>query len=259
VAVRTEAAETPSKASIAIAADIRRRIVTGELVAGAPLPVEDALMADLRASRSVVREALRILETEGLLAVRRGVGGGPTVRHPSIQQTANSMGVYLQIGDVLVSDVWEARDRIIGNAVERLAANRTDAEADELATVAGDLTKVIGDLEGYYPQLITVGETVVRLAGNATEYTLVVALRHVIAAELEQATRAIVANQAPITVNRAVAREGEVARAWEETARHVKARRGPAARRSYNRAADPLRLNITKRNRGKVVDIFRVS
>jgi DNA-binding FadR family transcriptional regulator len=259
VGVRAEDAAVPFKASIAIAADIRRRIVTGELVAGAPLPVEDALMVDLGASRSVVREALRILETEGLLAVRRGVGGGPTVRHPSIEQTANSMGVFLQIGDVLVPDVWEARDRIIGNAVERLAANRTDAGADQFAAAARDLTKVVGDLDRYYPQLITVGETVVRLAGNATEYILVVALRHVIATELEQATRAIIANQAPISVKGAVAREAEVAHAWEDTARHVRAHRGKAARRSYTLAADPLRLNIAKRHSGRVVDIFQTA
>ena len=45
----------------------------------------------------------------------------------------------------------------------------------------------MGDLEAYYPRLIEVGETVVRLAGNATEYVLVVALRHIIATELERA------------------------------------------------------------------------
>ena len=108
-----------------MAADLRRQIITGELRANEPLPVEDELMQELAVSRGVVREALRILETEGLVSVRRGAGGGPTVRHPTIQQMATGVGTYLQLGDVLVTDVWEARDRMIGNAVERLARDHT--------------------------------------------------------------------------------------------------------------------------------------
>jgi DNA-binding FadR family transcriptional regulator len=111
---------SPMKASLAVAAEFRERIVRGQLGAGDPLPVEDALMEELDASRSVVRESLRILETEGLIVIRRGVGGGPRVRHPTISETAMAMGVYLQIGDILVTDVWEARDRIIGASVEQL-------------------------------------------------------------------------------------------------------------------------------------------
>src|SRR3954462_5104772 len=109
------------KASIAIAAELRSRIARGELAPGAPLPVEDELVVELGCSKPVVREALRILETEGLVEVRRGIGGGARGRHPSISDAAKTMGVYLQIGDVPVLDVWSARDRIIAAAVERLA------------------------------------------------------------------------------------------------------------------------------------------
>src|SRR3990170_1118475 len=112
------------KASITIAAEIRARIARGRLLPGEPLPVEEELTAEFGCSRPVVREALRILETGGLVEVRRGLGGGARVRHPSISDAAKSMGVYLQIGDVPVLDVWTARDRIIASAVERLAADR---------------------------------------------------------------------------------------------------------------------------------------
>src|ERR1700736_3637382 len=111
----------PMKASLAIAPESRTRIARGDLRAGEPLPVESDLMYELGVSKGVVREALRILETEGLVEVRRGLGGGPRVRHPSISEAANPIGVYLQIGSVKVVDVWETRDRIIGSAIERLA------------------------------------------------------------------------------------------------------------------------------------------
>jgi DNA-binding FadR family transcriptional regulator len=224
--------KTAMKASLAIAADFRERIVTGELQAGDSLPVEDTLMVQLGASRSVVREALRILETEGLVVVRRGIGGGPRVRHPTISDAARAMSVYLQIGDISVADVWEARDRIIAGAVERLALHHSEEDAATFGAAAAALKEVVGDLDAYYPRLIEVGETVVRLAGNATEYVLVVALRHIIATELERATQDIV------DVDYAVAREDDVARAWQAAARHVRGgppRRGPPGVRPAGR------------------------
>jgi DNA-binding FadR family transcriptional regulator len=247
------AAKTVMKASLAVAADFRERIARGELRAGDSLPVEDTLMEELGASRSVVREALRILETEGLIVVRRGIGGGPRVRHPTISEATKAMGVFLQIGDISVTDVWEARDRIIGSSVERLAVNHTTRDAADFVAAARRLRNVVGDLDAYYPHLIDVGETVVRLAANATEYVLVVALRHIIATELEQATRAVV------DVDYAVAREDEVARAWEEAARHVKAGRPRAARRAYEVQAECIRSIPAKRHSGKVVDVFQHS
>jgi DNA-binding FadR family transcriptional regulator len=240
------------KAALTIAAEFRERIARGELRAGEALPVESELMDALGVSKGVVRGALRILETEGLVEVRRGLGGGPRVRHPSISEAAMGMGVYLQIGDVLVMDVWVARDRIIVGAVERLALDRTERDVATLQASVEQLTALIGDFDAYYPQLLDVGETVVRLAGNATEHVLVVALRHIIAAELEAATRAIV------DVGQALAVENEVARAWTEASRHVKAGRVRAARRAYDRQAELVRNGLSERMQGTtVVDVFR--
>jgi DNA-binding FadR family transcriptional regulator len=239
------------KASLAIAAEFRQRIARGELREGDPLPVESELTEQLGVSKGVVREALRILETEGLIVVRRGLGGGPRVCHPSISETAKAMGVYLQIGDVLVMDVFEARDRIIGGAVERLAGAPGDVDVSALEASVSELVAIVGDFDTYYPQLIEVGETAVRLAGNTTEYVLVVALRHIIAAELEAATRAIV------DVGLAMAIEEEVSRSWAESSRHIKAGRAAAARRAYARQAELVRSGLATKTQGAtVVDIF---
>lgn len=240
------------KASLSIAADFRERIARGELCAGDPLPVESDLMDELGVSKGVVREALRILETEGLVEVRRGLGGGPRVRHPSISEAAMGMGVYLQIGDVRVFDVWMARDQLIGSAVERLAANRTELDVVALEAGVDDLTKLVGDFDAYYVQLLDVGETAVLLAGNVTSHVLVVALRHVIAAELEAATRSLV------DVDEARDAEDQVARSWRDVTRHVKAGRPKAARRAYDRQADLVRNGVHEMLEDTtVVDVFR--
>jgi DNA-binding FadR family transcriptional regulator len=238
------------KAAHAIAAEFRGRIARGELGDGDPLPVENELVDRLGVSKGVVREALRILEHEGLVEVRRGLGGGPRVRHPSIGHAANAMGVYLQIGNVAVMDVWAARDRIIGAAVERLADAR--ASVPELDAAVGELTARVGDLEAYNDALLDVNETAVREGGNATELMLVTALRHVVATEIEAATRALV------DVRPAVRYEELIARAWQDVVRHIQAGHRAAAARAFARQADPVRDGLARALGGTtVVDAAR--
>src|SRR6476620_9409998 len=107
---------------MAIAAELRRRIAVGEFALGDPLPPEGDLTAALGYSKPVIREALRILATEGLIEVKRGQGGGARIRRPLISQATMPIGTYLQIGDVQVMDVWAARDRIVATAIERAAS-----------------------------------------------------------------------------------------------------------------------------------------
>lgn len=231
----------PAKASFTIAADFRSRIARGELREGELLPVESDLVDELGVSKGVVREALRILEMEGLVEVRRGLGGGPRVRHPSIHQAATGMGVYLQIGDVLVTDVWEARDRVIGGAVERLAADPSRPDPSELDAAVSELSGAVGNFEAFYPHLLDVGEKAVLVAGSATEHLVVLSLRHIIAAELAAATQAIV------DAEEAVAIEWEVVRSWTDALRHLHAGHHRAARRAYEHQADIVRAGLWNR------------
>jgi len=53
---------------------IGRRIVSGELKPGDPLPPEEELTADFDASRTVLREAVRVLAAKGLVEARPKTG-----------------------------------------------------------------------------------------------------------------------------------------------------------------------------------------
>lgn len=57
-----------------LASELRRRILSGELTAGLRLPPERTLAVEWDANRHTVREALRILEAQGLLETRQGSG-----------------------------------------------------------------------------------------------------------------------------------------------------------------------------------------
>ena len=55
-----------------------------------------ALMASFDVARTTIRDAFRVLETEGLLEVRRGGGGGGRVQAPGVGMVASYAALLLQ-------------------------------------------------------------------------------------------------------------------------------------------------------------------
>ena len=81
IAARRGQFAQPSVAEM-VADVIRARIVAGTLPDGSMLPKQDQLISEFQVSRPSFREALRILESEGLISVRRGNIGGAQVHAP---------------------------------------------------------------------------------------------------------------------------------------------------------------------------------
>jgi len=92
-----------------VANHIRNRIVRGELAMDEALPQENTLMEDFNISRPTLREAFRILESEGLITVRRGSRGGARVQIPETNVAARYAGLVLQNRGATIGDVLEAR------------------------------------------------------------------------------------------------------------------------------------------------------
>ena len=87
---------------------LRTRIMTGELPEGALLPRQEDLMREFNVSRPPMREALRILEAEGLIIVRRGNVGGAQVRAPDRSGVASALGLLLQFEEAPLKDLADA-------------------------------------------------------------------------------------------------------------------------------------------------------
>ncbi|HEV2530430.1 FadR/GntR family transcriptional regulator [Phenylobacterium sp.] len=111
-----------------VAGRIRRAIVTGELRTGDSLPSEAHLISDFQVSRPTIREAIRILESEGLISVSRGARGGARVSQPDSDIVARAAGLALQTRGATIRDVYEAR-MLIEPPAARLAAERRPKEA----------------------------------------------------------------------------------------------------------------------------------
>lgn len=69
---------TRTKAYEQIITQIREKILDGELKPGNKLPTEVTLARDFRVSRTVIREAMKVLETMGLIEIKHGIGASIT-------------------------------------------------------------------------------------------------------------------------------------------------------------------------------------
>lgn len=164
-----------------IAEDIRTRILSGELAFGNRLPSEDALVEAYGAARGSVREALRLLEAEGLVRIIRGRGGGPVVTKPDLQPAASALATSLQLQRTTFRDLWEATRLIEVNAVQSLCKEHKAEDIEALnmavanaaAALDADDPTATGHAAAHFHQ------TIVRRADNTT-LLMLVRLLHVL-------------------------------------------------------------------------------
>jgi DNA-binding FadR family transcriptional regulator len=95
-----------------VAGILRERIVDGVIADGSRLPKQDELRREFRVSGASLREALRILETEGLLTVQRGNVGGAVVRAPDVRSLAQSLGLVLRHRRIATADLVGAMQNL---------------------------------------------------------------------------------------------------------------------------------------------------
>lgn len=124
VAARRGQFVQPSIAEM-VADAIRAQIVAGTLPDGTMLPKQDQLISEFQVSRPSFREALRILESEGLVSVRRGNVGGVQVHAPTPENAARTLGLVLQARNVALDDLAAAL-AVIEPACAAHCAQRSD-------------------------------------------------------------------------------------------------------------------------------------
>jgi GntR family transcriptional regulator, transcriptional repressor for pyruvate dehydrogenase complex len=152
-----------------IADELRSLIVSGELVEGDWLGREPELVERFGVSRPSLREALRILETEGLVEVVRGLHGGVVVRAPDRRMAARTAAVLLQARNVSLADVFEARSTLEPLAAKAVASSRRrKSAADELRTLIAGEQDALEDPEKFAEANALFHERLVALAGNET-------------------------------------------------------------------------------------------
>jgi GntR family transcriptional repressor for pyruvate dehydrogenase complex len=172
------------KAHEVVADQLRQRIVSGELVEGQRLPPEEELTVQFDVARTTLREALRVLESQGLISIKRGRGGGPLVTHPNVEPIAMALAVALQIRGTTVGDLDAARQMIEPQIAGQLARRHTAADLTALTAVIDVASEAAdrGDGIAFGLAAAEVHETLVERAGNETLTTLTVLLQKMVQA-----------------------------------------------------------------------------
>ena len=153
-----------------VASVLRERIVNGELSDGDLLPKQDELLEEFRISRPSLREALRILESEGLLTVRRGNVGGSVVEAPNAESSAYMFGLVLQSRRGTVADLADAI-RHIEPITASLCAERPDRDSAVVPALRSNIAAAeasIEDLTAFTALSREFHESLVASCGNET-------------------------------------------------------------------------------------------
>lgn len=177
VASLTGAPIRSPKTAELVAGTLRRMVVDGQLKDGDFLPNEAELMAHFGVSRPTLREAVRVLESERLVEVRRGSRTGARVRVPGPEIVARPAGLLLELSGATIADVLVARSGIEPMAVRLLAESASPEALDELDEMlardipagweSGRLAEATGNFH----------RRMVEMSGNAT-LTIIAGMLH---------------------------------------------------------------------------------
>jgi DNA-binding FadR family transcriptional regulator len=120
------------KQPVMVAREIVNYIVDENLLPGHPLPTEREMVEQFGHGRNTIREALRLLETRGVITIRSGRGGGPVVRLPRSSDLGDALMLLLQFQKSTLDDVIEARLLIEPLAASAAAESINPTGLDEL-------------------------------------------------------------------------------------------------------------------------------
>lgn len=165
------------KASEEVAAKIVDQVVADGLSAGTRLPPEADMITQYGVSRETLREALRLLEVQGFLSIRRGPGGGPTLEAVNAGFLARTSSLYFHLAGATYDEVLEAWLMLEPPLAARAAGNSDRALVRQLMEPFLDPdNNPDSDVSGDH----SLHAAVARLSGNKVVHLLVRTVGHLV-------------------------------------------------------------------------------
>jgi GntR family transcriptional regulator, transcriptional repressor for pyruvate dehydrogenase complex len=158
------------KAGEVVAERFRHQIANGTLAIGHQLPSEEELTTMFGIARTTLREALRVLESQGLLEIKRGRGGGGIITMPRLENLSQSLALVLQLQHTTLGDLDDARMMIEPPLAGRLASQHTDEDLEILTAIvdrANDCAEA-DDKHGFGTAAAMLHEAIIERGGNNT-------------------------------------------------------------------------------------------
>jgi GntR family transcriptional regulator, transcriptional repressor for pyruvate dehydrogenase complex len=181
---------TRSPVYLQVAEQLREAILSGELAPGDALPTERILSEAFGASRASVREALRVLQAQGLIAG----GGAPApavVAGEAVLPARDAIVTMLRLSRVDLEDLVELRCLLESAALSRAAAQPDHSQLAEARRALDDMRAAGVGVEAFDEADVRFHVALVRASGNEAMHLVMLALRGAVARHLLEALRAI--------------------------------------------------------------------
>ncbi|MGF6176107.1 FadR/GntR family transcriptional regulator [Ensifer sp. 4252] len=142
------------------AESLRAEIVSGRWGVGDRIPNETALTELLSVSRGTVREAVRVLVSQGLLDTRQGSG-------TYVRSTVDPAGALDRVKRAGLRDQWEARAALDVEAARLAAIRHTPADLERMTRLLKARGSVAdGGYEAFGHRDIAFHKAIVEASGN---------------------------------------------------------------------------------------------
>jgi len=154
------------KASDILATRLRELIVKGQITLGSFLPTERELVAESGLSRTSVRDALRVLESEGLITTKVGRTGGSMVTLPGRASVARSVELFVRTHGIRLESLLECRVGVEPTLARLAAKRRTDAQLAEMEELHEAFVASVDDVDLYKNINLDWHLSIARASGN---------------------------------------------------------------------------------------------
>ncbi|MFI8412092.1 FadR/GntR family transcriptional regulator [Paeniglutamicibacter gangotriensis] len=162
---------TPAVATLTyerVVEQIEKAITSGSIVPGDHLPSERELMVQFSVSRPTIREALRVLQSMGLIESKPGGRGGPKVLEPSPATLARSFTTMARLEALSMDDLVPFRLVLDSAACRLAAALHTPEQLQRMESGIVRMEAAVGtDAEAFARADVEFHEAVWEASGNA--------------------------------------------------------------------------------------------
>ncbi len=115
-----------------VADAIKDWVVERGLSAGDRLPSESEMIETFAMAKGTIREAMRILEAQGLVETKTGPGGGSFVRQVSHERARALLGNYFYFRDLTIGDIYQLREMLEPELAASLAGKLPENALQDL-------------------------------------------------------------------------------------------------------------------------------
>ena len=124
---------------------LKESIFQGRYQPGQRMPNEHKLVEVFGVSRVIIREAIRDLERNGLLEIKRGPKGGAFVLPMNHNAVSKVIKDVFKLGNGTVADIMEVRLEIEPTVAGLAARRATDEDVDKLKEALENMPEAPGD------------------------------------------------------------------------------------------------------------------